>query len=98
MKNDNKIVQPFGRVAKRIIVEADDKGMIRVNAFDIPLVIVKAGQATPMVPMDSREMVLGLLKVVSDYTSALFNMTVMKGSPTDAKQESSSEGPQSQNN
>ena len=75
----SKIEKPFGRVAKRIVIEADDKGTIRVFAFDVPL-LVRPGVTG--VPMDSREMVLALMKVTMDYTSALFNsMTLQKEGP-----------------
>jgi hypothetical protein len=64
----SKIQKPFGRITKRIIIEADEHGTVRVNAFDIPLIV------RPNPPrMDSREMVLALMKVVMDYTSALFS-------------------------
>jgi hypothetical protein len=83
----SKIQKPFGRVAKRITIEVDDNGTIRVAAYDIPLI---ATAAAKMTPMDSREMVLALMKVNMDYTSALFGTLTLKteGSSTDGKQAS----------
>lgn len=84
-KQEQQIVKPFGRVAKRIIVEADDNGTIRAFGFDIPLLAVSANQQTPM---DSREMVLGLMKVVMDYTSALFMNLKLEGTSDNGQQKS----------
>jgi hypothetical protein len=74
----SKIQKPFGRVAKRIIIEADDNGTIQVTGMNIPLIAPKFGGALIAPPMDSREMVLALMKVVMDYTSALFENLTMK--------------------
>lgn len=86
MKKQEQIVRPFGRVAKRIIIEADDNGTIRTVAFDVPLVAV-AGRIQ-QTPMDSREMVLALMKVVMDYTSALFMNLKLEGTPNNGQQTS----------
>lgn len=72
----SKIQKPFGRVAKRIVVEADDNGTIQVSSASFPLIVPKG--APPATPMDSREMVLALMKVVMDYTSALFENLTMR--------------------
>lgn len=72
----NKVQKPFGRVAKRITIEADDNGTIRVIAVDIPLI---APAGAKMLPLDSREMVLALMKVSMDYTSALFENLKLEG-------------------
>lgn len=80
------IVKPFGRVAKRIIIEADDNGTIRTAAFDVPRVAV-AGRLQ-QTPMDSREMVLALMKVAMDYTSALFMNLKLEGKSDNGQQTS----------
>jgi hypothetical protein len=69
----SKIVKPFGELRKEIIVRADDKGLIVVDAFEYTPAQARGFRPTVMkTRMDSRLMVLALLKVVTDYTSALF--------------------------
>lgn len=62
----NQIIQPFGRLMKKIEIKADDKGLITVEAFERnPL----SGKWTPM---DSRHMVLALQKISMDYCAVMF--------------------------
>lgn len=77
----NKVIQPFGKLAREIVIKADVNGLVIVEAAKIeampiqeqkrgfrPLTIVKEVR----VPMDAREMVLALIKVVQDYTAVIF--------------------------
>jgi hypothetical protein len=77
----SKKPQTFGVLAGEIIIKADNKGLVIVEAWDYPQskAIVIAG--TPhRVAMDSRQMVLALQKVTADYCAALFGM--MGNAPT----------------
>lgn len=89
-----KIQKPFGRVAKRIVIEADDNGTIRVVAVNVPLVSVAGA---PLLPMDSREMVLALMKVNLDYTSALFETLTLTEGKSDGQQERENKNPKQPN-
>jgi hypothetical protein len=60
----NKIIRPQGRIAKEIRITSDERGVIQVFPWDID----RFGNKTPM---DTREMVLGLMKIVMDTTAAL---------------------------
>lgn len=69
----SKVIIPFGTLAKEIVIQADEKGIVRVNAHSFQTVVTKGFRPTvAKVPMDVREMVLALIKVVQDYSTVLF--------------------------
>jgi hypothetical protein len=69
----SRILKPFGKVMQRITIEADDKGTIQVSAKILHQEATQGGHyRTVEVPMDSRVMVLALLKVAMDYCAVLF--------------------------
>jgi hypothetical protein len=69
----SKIIQPFGTLKREIVIKADDKGMIVVDAYNYETVVTRGFRpTTAKVPMDVREMVLALIKVVQDYSTVLF--------------------------
>lgn len=69
----SKLIQPFGEVAKEIVIQADTKGLIKIEAYNVQTVIAKGFRPTNQkVPMDAREMVLALIKIVQDYSVVIF--------------------------
>ena len=69
----SKIVKPFGTLKKEIIIRADDKGLIQVEAWDYTEVVKRGFRPEVMkTPMDSRYMVLACIKVVTDYLGVMF--------------------------
>ena len=69
----SKILQPFGTLASEIVIRADTKGLVMVEAHNF-VPVVKRGFRPEIQkePMDSTVMVLALQKVVMDYSAALF--------------------------
>ena len=69
----SKIVRPFGELKKEIVIKSDVNGLITVEGCSYETVVTKGFRpTTAKVPMDAREMVLALIKVVQDYTAVLF--------------------------
>jgi len=69
----SKIIRPFGELRKEIIIKSDVNGLIVVDACIYEPVVTKDfRRTTARVPMDVREMVLALIKVVQDYSTVLF--------------------------
>jgi hypothetical protein len=69
----NRIIQPFGQLAREIHIKADVNGIIIVEAYNHRATVDKRlHQHMQITPMDAREMVLALIKVVQDYTAVLF--------------------------
>jgi hypothetical protein len=74
----SRVLQPFGRVVKRIVIESDEKGLIRVDAKTIGFV-PNLANVVGKTPMDLREMVVALLKVALDYSIVLFSGVRLEG-------------------
>lgn len=69
----SRVIRPFGTVAKEIVIQADTNGIMRVNAYSLETGIVNGFRPSAQkIPMDAREMVLALIKVVQDYSTVLF--------------------------
>jgi len=70
----SKIIQPFGQLAKEIYIKADVNGLVVVEARTITATYTKGFRSptTRSVPMDAREMVLALIKIVQDYSTVIF--------------------------
>jgi hypothetical protein len=69
----SKVIRPFGELAKEIIIKADVNGLVVIEACNIQTVITKGFRpSTQKVPMDAREMVLALIKIVQDYCVVIF--------------------------
>jgi hypothetical protein len=69
----SKVIIPFGEVRKRIVIEADDKGLVRINANNIVLEVKRGFRPQSVeMPMDAREMVLACIKVIQDYSTVIF--------------------------
>ena len=73
----SKIVRPFGELAKEIYIKADVHGLIMIEARNIVPAFKMKGHVpsqngSTSVPMDVREMVLALIKIVQDYSVVLF--------------------------
>ena len=67
------IIKPFGELKKEIVIKSDVNGLIVVEACTYEAVATKDFRpTTARVPMDAREMVLALIKVVQDYSVVLF--------------------------
>jgi hypothetical protein len=73
MKTMSKVIRPFGELAKEIVIRADVNGLVVIEAYNIQTVIAKGFRpSTQRMPMDAREMVLALIKVVQDYCTVIF--------------------------
>jgi hypothetical protein len=72
----SKVIRPFGELAKEINIKADVNGLIVIEACNYQTVITSKGKffdpAKAKVPMDAREMVLALIKIVQDYCTVIF--------------------------
>lgn len=69
----SKLIQPFGKLTREIVVKADHKGLVIVEAWDYTDVVTRGFRPTvAKTPMDSRHMVLALQKIVMDYCAVMF--------------------------
>jgi len=69
----SKILKPPGTLAREITIRQDTNGMIQVEAFDFTPAQPRGFRPTiAKTRMDSRDMVLVLLRVVTEYSTALF--------------------------
>jgi hypothetical protein len=73
MKDEKPLIEvPFVKV-KEINVQIDEKGTMRVAAIEwVPEVKRGFRPSRAARPMDSREMVLALIRVVQEYTAVIF--------------------------
>ena len=69
----SKVITVFGELAAQITIKRDVKGVIIVEAFNVVPAVKRGFRPTMVqVPMDIREMVLALQKVVTDHCVVLF--------------------------
>ena len=67
------IVKPMGEIVRRIVIEADVNGTVQVTGVVMEWEVKRGFRPAKVEkPMDVREMVLALIKVVQDYTIVLF--------------------------